>query len=261
MKKNLPITFIQTKLVWENKEQNLAHFEECFKAVPKESKLVVMPEMFSTGFSMRPEVFGETMEGETLAWMKVQAKKLKASIVGSVIIAENGKFYNRLLWVKTNGEVEYYDKRHCFRYANEHKYYTGGTKQLIVELEGWKFGCFVCYDLRFPVWCRNKNLKYDAAIFIANWPLARREHWKSLLTARAIENQSYVIGVNRLGKDQKGIEHVGDSVVIDPQGSQISTAFSNDFAVETVVLNATFIKKYRKEFPASMDADEFDLVE
>lgn len=261
MKKNLPVTFIQTNLVWEDKQQNFAHFEDCFKAVPKESKLVVLPEMFSTGFSMKPELFAETMNGESVQWMKRESKKLNTCIVGSLIITEGGKYYNRLLWVKPNGDVEFYDKRHCFRFANEHKYYTGGTKQLTVELEGWKFGCFVCYDLRFPVWCRNKELKYDVAIFIANWPSARREHWKSLLVARAIENQSYVIGVNRLGKDKKGFEHVGDSAVIDPQGSQISTAFSNDFAVETIVLNAAFIKKYRKEFPASMDADQFSLEE
>ena len=150
---------------------------------------------------------------------------------------------------------QYYNKYHCFRYADEHLHYTGGDKELIVELEGWQFACYICYDLRFPVWSRNTNLKYDVALYIANWPAKRSEHWKTLLKARAIENQAYTIGVNRIGNDGKGFGHSGDSIVLNGQGEQISNTESNKFSIETITLNANELIDYRNKFPAWMDAD------
>jgi len=257
--KNLNISIIQTELAWEDKQANLNHFETCLQQVPDDSNLVVLPEMFTTGFSMSPKYFAEKMSGESVEWMRKQAISLKKTIVGSLIVEENKQYYNRLIWMQPDGKLQHYNKRHCFRYADEHLHYTGGDKELIVELEGWKFACYICYDLRFPVWSRNTNLKYDVALYIANWPATRSEHWKTLLKARAIENQAYTIGVNRIGKDGKGFDHSGDSVVLNGQGEQISNTEPNQFSVETITLNANKLVEYRKRFPAWMDTDEFNI--
>lgn len=259
MNKGLYISIIQTELVWEDKAKNLLHFEACFSDVPEESRVIVLPEMFTTGFSMQPEKFAESMTGETVCWMVENAKSLKKNIVGSVIIEENQKFYNRLIWVEPNGDIHTYNKKHCFRYANEHLHYTPGKEELIVNIEGWNIGCYICYDLRFPVWSRNTNLKYDAALYIANWPERRAEHWSALLKARAIENQSYAIGVNRIGSDGNGIHHSGDSVVIGPKGNRISSTQPNSFSIETVVLSKKDLLEYRTQFPAYLDGDNFSL--
>ena len=256
---NIKISIIQTELVWENKTANLKHFEACLKQVPKESKLVILPEMFTTGFSMNPKIFAEKVTGNSVDWMRNQAAELNKNIVGSLIIEEEEKYYNRLIWMKPNGEFESYDKRHCFRYANEHLHYTGGSEELIINLNGWKISCYICYDLRFPVWSRNTKLKYDVALYIANWPAIRSNHWNTLLQARAIENQSYVIGVNRIGKDGKGFEHSGNSCVIDPQGITISKTIPNEFSVETITLNSEKLINYRNNFPASLDNDNFNI--
>tara|TARA_B100000795_G_C22806541_1_gene445286 strand:+ start:11638 stop:12402 length:765 start_codon:yes stop_codon:yes gene_type:complete len=253
--KNINISIIQTELAWEDKPTNLNHFETCLQQVPEDSRLVILPEMFTTGFSMNPKKLAEKMSGESVEWMRKQAISLNKTIVGSVIIEENKQYYNRLIWMKPDGKFQYYNKHHCFRYADEHLHYTGGDKELIVELEGWQFACYICYDLRFPVWSRNTNLKYDVALYIANWPAKRSEHWKTLLKARAIENQAYTIGVNRIGNDGKGFGHSGDSIVLNGQGEQISNTESNKFSIETITLNANELIDYRNKFPAWMDAD------
>lgn len=260
MTKDLNISFIQTELTWEDKVTNLKHFEECFTKVPLKSNLVILPEMFSTGFSMQPEQFAEPMNGETVQWIEEQAKKLNKHVVGSIIISEEGKYYNRLIWAEPNGVLHTYDKKHCFRYADEHLHYEPGKEELIVNIEGWNIACYICYDLRFPVWSRNESLKYDVSLYVANWPERRAEHWKALLKARAIENQAYVVGVNRIGEDGNGISHSGDSVVHDPKGEVISTTKPNHFSIETVVLKQDEIIDYRKQFPAFMDGDKFELI-
>ena len=256
---NIKISIVQTEIVWENKTANLKHFETCLKQVPKESKLVILPEMFTTGFSMNPKAFAEKITGNSVDWMRKQAAELNKDIVGSLIIEEEEKYYNRLIWMKPNGEFQSYDKRHCFRYANEHLHYTGGSEELIVNLNGWKISCYICYDLRFPVWSRNTNLKYDVALYIANWPAIRGKHWNTLLQARAIENQAYVVGVNRIGKDGKGFDHSGNSCVIDSQGIIISKTVPNEFSVETITLDSEKLINYRNSFPASMDNDNFNI--
>ncbi len=257
--KNINISIIQTELAWEDKLANLNHFETCLQQIPEDSRLVVLPEMFTTGFSMNPKKLAEKMSGQSVEWMRKQAISLNKTIVGSLIIEENSQYYNRLIWMKPDGEFQYYNKHHCFRYANEHLHYADGDKELIVELEGWKLACYICYDLRFPVWSRNTNLKYDVALYIANWPAKRREHWKTLLKARAIENQCYTIGVNRIGKDGGNLSHSGDSCVINEQGEKISNTEPNKVSIETITLNAINLIDYRKKFPTYLDADKFNI--
>ena len=256
---NISITTIQSDLYWENKKANLDMFSSLIKKVPKESKIVVLPEMFTTGFSTTPKNLAESMEGESVKWMLKQAIISNKNIVGSLIIKEDNTFFNRLIVAQPNEELFYYDKRHLFRYADEHLNYEGGNDQLILNIEGVKFAFFVCYDLRFPVWSRNIKLKYDAAIYIANWPEKRRDHWITLLKARAIENQAFIVGVNRIGCDGKGISHSGDSMVFNPMGKKISTTHPNESIVETTKLNLELLNNYRAKFPAYLDVDDFTI--
>ena len=218
---NLNITLIQSELHWQNTGANLAMFEEKIWQIKEDTDLIILPEMFTTGFSMDAASLAEHMNMTTFKWMKQQAKQTKAVIVGSYIVFENGKYYNRLIWMQPNGEYDYYDKRHLFRMANEHQTYTAGKRRIIKELKGWKLFPLICYDLRFPVWSRNVNLVYDAAIFIANWPTPRNHAWDILLQARAAENLAYVVGVNRVGKDGIGKEYVGGSGVVDFKGNVV----------------------------------------
>lgn len=256
---NISITTIQSNLHWENKEKNLSMFSNLIKEASEESKIVVLPEMFSTAFSMSPEALAESMDGDSVKWMLNQAKASNKLIVGSLIIKDNNSYYNRLIVAQPNGELQHYNKRHLFRYANEHLNYKGGKDQLIVDIEGVKFAFFVCYDIRFPVWSRNVNLKYDVAVYIANWPEKRRDHWMTLLKARSIENQAFVIGVNRIGDDGNGIAHSGDSMVFNPLGKKISITKPNESKVETVKLNIESLNDYRAKFPAYLDVDDFKI--
>ena len=256
---DLKITIIQADLHWENIDKNLEMFARKIASIKEETDLIVLPEMFSTGFTMNNKPLAEKMNGKTFEWMKQMAKGKNCVITGSVIIEENGKYFNRLIWMRGDGTFETYDKRHLFRYANEQEYYSAGNKKLIVELKGWKICPQVCYDLRFPVWSRNRNKEYDVLIFVANWPERRNYPREALLLARAIENQSYVIGVNRVGKDGGDINHSGDSVVINPQGEVVAKAKPNEEAVMTVTLSYSALEEWRKKFPAWMDADDFDL--
>lgn len=264
---NLSVTLIQTNLHWEDRKSNLDHFEVKLSEITEKSDLIVLPEMFTTGFTMNPEKLAEEHEGEGLQWMKKKAAELKRVICGSIAVKDNGKYYNRFYWVRPDGSYEFYNKRHLFRMAGEDKHYTAGDKRVIVELKGWKINLQVCYDLRFPVFCRNKWNKeknfeadYDAIIVVANWPEVRSYPWKTLLLARAIENQSYVVGVNRIGADGNNYNHSGDSAVINPRGEIISKTKPHEDIIETVELDWNYLAEFRKVFPVGMDADEYQLT-
>jgi omega-amidase len=255
---NLKITLIQTDISWHNKVANIERFNELIKHHGKGSDLIILPEMFTTGFTMKPMEYAENMDGPAVIQMSGWSDEINADIAGSMIIKEEDKFLNRLVWTKPGGKILFYDKRHLFRMAGEEKVYNSGNKNLTVELKGWKLRPFICYDLRFPVWSRNKNLEYDVAVYSANWPEKRSRHWKSLLRARAIENQCYVIGVNRIGIDGGGISYSGDSTVIDFEGN-ILFEKSHKECVYTIELSFAELQKYRDSFPAWKDADEFSI--
>lgn len=265
---DLLVTTIQTNLKWEDKQANLSMFEEKISKIEK-TEIVVLPEMFSTGFSMQPEKFAESMKGETLQWMSRVSKQKRVIITGSLIITENGNYYNRLIWMLPNGQFGFYDKRHLFAYAGEDNHYTNGDKRLIASVKGWKINLQVCYDLRFPVWSRqDKKMvnsgenqiqpEYDLLVYVANWPERRSHAWRSLLVARAIENQCYVIGVNRVGNDGNGIYHRGDSMIIDPLGETIYH-MPNREDVFTTFISKTHLDEVRSRFPFWKDADPFTI--
>lgn len=259
----LSITTIQTNLIWEDKAANLYALEQKINSIQDPTEIVVLPEMFSTGFSMQPSLFAETMEGETLNWMKKVSTQNKIILTGSIIIEEEGKYYNRLIWMLPNGEYGYYDKRHLFAFGQEDKFYNAGNKRLIAQVKGFKINLQVCYDLRFPVWARQQNksggMEYDVLIYIANWPEKRSHAWKTLLCARAIENQCYVVGVNRVGTDGNSIYHSGNSLVIDPLG-QVLYHMPDDEDVNTVTISKDYLNEVREKFPFWKDGDGFSLV-
>ena len=260
---SLTISIIQSELFWEDKQANLSMFETKIMGIQERTEIVVLPEMFSTGFSMRPKQMAESMEGETVSWMKKIAAAKKIILTGSVIITENGHFYNRLLWVLPNGELGFYDKRHRFAFAGEDKEYTAGNKRLIASVKGWKINLQVCYDLRFPVWARQQpgdTLEYDVLLYVANWPERRSTAWKTLLAARAIENQCYVIGVNRVGNDGNNIYHSGDSMVIDALGN-ILYHKTGEEDIHTLLLQKDLLQEIREKFPFWKDADHFKIMQ
>ncbi len=252
---DLKTTIIQTELVWEDIEANLAGFDDKIDAVKDDTHLIVLPEMFTTGFSMNVVSLAQDMTGSAVKWLREKSRQKNVDIVGSIIVREDGKIFNRLIWSKSQGEIFTYDKRHLFRMAGEEKVYSAGHQNITVELQGWKIRPFICYDLRFPVWTRNIENLYDAAIFIANWPARRSWHWKLLLQARAVENQCYVIGVNRVGTDGKGHLYSGDSSVIDPWGNVIFHK-QNKAITYTAELSYETLQKSRESFPVWMDADK-----
>jgi predicted amidohydrolase len=251
---DLRVALIQAELAWEDPIANLERFYERIARISDDVHLIVLPEMFSTGFSMQPAGLAQPMDGPAVAWMQERAQEFQADIAGSLMVEEQGQFYNRLIWAKPDGRIATYDKKHLFRYAGEEKVYMSGRNLLTVTCQGWKIRPFVCYDLRFPIWTRNIDSAYDAAIFVANWPERRAPHWKALLKARAIENQCYVAGVNRVGTDGKGYRYSGDSRIIDPLGRIVD---SRSYAEATVtgIFSVAILEDYRKTFPAWMDAD------
>jgi omega-amidase len=260
----LTVTTIQTNLAWEDKAANLELLENKINAIKERTEIVVLPEMFSTGFSMRPALFAETMDGETVAWMKRLAANHKIILTGSCIIEETGQYFNRLIWMLPNGQYGYYDKRHLFAYAGEDKHYSAGKKRLIASVKGWKINLQVCYDLRFPVWARQNpsssgekgSPEYDVLIYVANWPEKRNHAWKTLLCARAIENQCYVVGVNRVGNDGNNIYHSGNSLVISPLG-EVLYHMADDEDIFTITLEKETLEAARKKFPFWKDGDGF----
>lgn len=254
----LRVTFIQTPLFWENNEANLTMFSEKISNSTEKTNLIILPEMFTTGFTMHVSALAEKENGETLHWMQAEAKKSNCAIIGSFIVSENNKFYNRLFFVFPDGSYKTYDKRHTFTLAKEHKTYTAGDKHLIVDYLGWKICPLICYDLRFPVWARNTQ-NYDLLIYVANWPERRITAWDALLKARAIENMTYCIGVNRTGLDGNKHSYIGHSAVYDTLGKQISTLdFEKDFT-ETITLEKKHIETNRKHLQFLEDRDNFSL--
>lgn len=260
---SLSVSLIQSSLFWEDKKSNLRMLEEKIMGITKTINLVILPEMFSTGFSMNPSALAETMEGETINWMRRVAMSKKTILTGSIIINEGGKFFNRLIWMLPNGDLGFYDKRHLFAFAGEDQHYTAGKKRLITSVNGWRINLQICYDLRFPVWARQQSRdtsEYDLLIYVANWPEKRNHAWKTLLTARAIENQCYVIGVNRVGKDGNQINHSGDSMLIDPLGNILFTKAQEEI-VHSFELTKDSLKDTRDKFPFWKDADQFNILQ
>ena len=260
----LTMTTIHAALSWEDKAANLSMFEKKINSIEEKTEIVVLPEMFSTGFSMNPEKLAETMDGETVQWMKRVSAENNIILTGSVIIEEGENYFNRLIWMLPNGQHGHYDKRHRFAFAGEDEKYTAGTKRLIASVNGWKINLLVCYDLRFPVWSRQSpgasgEPEYDLIIYVANWPERRSIAWKTLLVARAIENQCYVVGVNRVGNDGNNIYHSGDSMVVDPLG-EILYYKKDEEEIATITLDKTHLQTVREKFPFWKDADGFMIL-
>jgi omega-amidase len=253
------VTIVQQPLVWLDPAANRAHFADVLAPLAGATDLVVLPEMFTTGFTMKPEAHAEAASGPTRDWLVDQARRLDAAVGGSLAVNDNGRFHNRFVLAMPEGPTYWYDKRHLFRMAGEHRHYTPGVHALIVEWRGARLCPLVCYDLRFPVWSRRRpELDYDVAIYSANWPAARRFAWSALLRARAIENQAYCAGVNRIGDDGHGIAHAGDSVVLDFMG-QPQIELQDEAAVVTVPIDIEAVRGWRDKFPAHLDADAFSL--
>jgi omega-amidase len=259
MQNNLHISCIQTELFWEDVEQNLKHFEILFNQLSKSTELVILPEMFTTGFSMKTEKLAEKMDGRSFIWLQEQASKINKIIIGSIIIKDQGEYFNRLFVIFPDGNYEYYDKRHLFRMGNEHKHYSAGNKRLVFNYKNWRICPLTCYDLRFPVWSRNQN-DFDLLIYIANWPESRREVWKKLLPARAIENQVYVAGVNRIGNDGEGLSYAGDTVLINPRGEIMAETKEHKEQIIDANLSLDELNRFRKKFPVGLDADKFKIL-
>jgi omega-amidase len=258
---NLKITTYQGYLFWENPDKNLQNISLRLSGLRTNTDLIVLPEMFNTGFTMSAAELAEPMQGKTMQWMESTAKKYECVVTGSLIISEDGKYYNRLIWMQPDGHYEYYDKRHLFALGKEHNTYTAGKKKLLVELKGWTICPMICYDLRFPVWMRNDpDHLYDLLLIVANWPERRSLHWRTLIPARAVENQAYVIGVNRVGHDGNEVYHSGDSTCIDPNGNVVYYKRDEE-DVYTFTINADELTKTRRALPFLRDADGFHLDE
>jgi predicted amidohydrolase len=269
---SLTFTLIQTNLIWEDKPANLQMLEHKIRSINEKTEVVILPEMFTTGFSMKPEEFAEAMDGDTVNWMKNISAEKKVVVTGSLMIRENGNFYNRMIWMLPNGQYGYYDKRHLFAMGDEHNHYTAGNKRVIAQVKGWKINLQVCYDLRFPVWARQapsltpsadgegQEFEYDVLLYVANWPEKRNHAWKTLLQARAVENQSFAIGVNRVGTDGNDFYHSGDSMVVNPMGEVIYTK-AHDEDVFTITLHKNEVDEIRTKLPFWKDADPFKILE
>ncbi len=258
---NLKISLFQGYLFWENIDKNLQNIAlRLSGGIREKTDLIILPEMFSTGFTMNATALAEPMNGKTMTWMSKIAKQFNCVVTGSLIIEENDQFFNRLIWMEADGTFSYYDKRHLFTLAKEHQTYTAGKKKLIVELKGWKIFPVICYDLRFPVWLRNYDPVYDLLIVVANWPEKRALHWRTLIPARAVENQAYVIGLNRVGHDGNEVYHSGDSTCISPNGNVVYYKRDEE-DVYTFSIIAEEIEKTRRTLPFLRDEDHFKIID
>lgn len=254
---NLTISALQYDIMWENPKENLLKLDKLILDVPNNSDVILLPEMFTTGFSMNTEEMAESMDGSTVNWMRGKAKTLNKVIAGSIIIEDDSKYRNRFLWVEPNGSIQYYDKRHSFGLGGEDEHFTNGNKRVVIKYKNWKIFPIICYDLRFPEWIKN-NLDYDIIINVANWPVERSEHWKSFLNARAIENQAYVVGLNRIGIDEMDRNYIGDSAIINFDGNAMQRLGNIEG-----IMNAKFTKNpldnYRSQFPFLKDQDSYHI--
>jgi omega-amidase len=257
---NLKVTTYQGYLFWENVDKNLQNISLRLSGIRTKTDLIILPEMFNTGFTMEAERLAEPMSGKTMQWMQATAQKYDCVVTGSLAIMDNGNYYNRLIWMRADGSYEYYDKRHLFAMGKEHQVFSPGKKKLLVELNGWRICPMICYDLRFPVWMRNVDPQYDLLLIVANWPERRALHWRTLIPARAVENQAYVIGVNRVGHDGNEVYHSGDSTCIDPMGKVIYYKRDEE-DVYTFTINAEEIEKTRRAMPFLKDMESFHLDE
>nr|WP_295712268.1 amidohydrolase [uncultured Halomonas sp.] len=260
-------SLVQCDLRWEDPQANHAHLEELLGELDsRDTDLIVLPEMFATGFTMNSREMAQPMaESQSVTWLQTQAQARNCVMIGSVAIKEGGEYFNRLIWATPEGDLTHYDKRHLFRMAGEHERYGMGSERQVVELNGFKLLLSVCYDLRFPVWMRQQPAKgehfeYDALLCIANWPAPRRHPWRTLLQARAVENLSYVIGVNRVGEDAKGLAYSGDSLLVDFKGEPLIDQPAHTPFIETGTLDKTALDAFREKFPAWQDADRFELL-
>ncbi len=254
---DLKLAIIQSFLHWEDKEANLQMFNQKIE-VTDDVDLIVLPETFNTGFCMKKaSTYAEPMDGPTIAWMAKKAALKNAVITASLMIEENGSYYNRLIWMRPDGTYEYYDKRHLFRLAYEQNYFEPGIEKKIVHLKGWNICLNICYDLRFPVWCRNIQNQYDVLLFVANWPTKRITHWDMLLKARAIENLSYVVGCNRMGKDGTGMEHSGNSMSVSPLGEVMQESAKEEIIY--TILDHKILDSTRNRLQFYKDADTFSI--
>jgi predicted amidohydrolase len=258
MQNELKIALIQANLVWENPIQNRINFSEKINTISAAIDLIILPEMFTSGFTMNAKTIAETMDGETFTWLKQTAQEKDAAITGSLVVKEYGNYFNRCFFVEPDGTISTYDKRHTFTLAGEHKVYKAGKTKIIINYKGWKICPLVCYDLRFPVWARNTE-NYDLLLYVANWPKVRISAWDALLKARAIENMSYCIGVNRVGLDGNNYEYPGHSAAFDVLGHRMDAIPEDLEAIEYVVLEKHHIKKHREKLNFINDRDEFTL--
>ncbi len=260
MKENLKIALVQSHLAWENAVQNRSMFTKKIRTISEDTDLIILPEMFTTGFTMNAAEVAESMEGDTLCWMKEMARETNCAIVGSIVVREENKYFNRLIFMFPNGVYETYDKHQLFTLAKEQEVYTAGQKEVIVEYKGWKIKTLICYDLRFPVWARNTS-GYDVLLYVASWPKRRIGAWDTLLRARAIENMCYCIGVNRIGLDGMGYEYNGHSAIYDVLGKSIlqDTPIEKD-SILYATLEASNVKTTREALPFLADRDDFKLL-
>lgn len=261
---DLNITLVQANLLWENATMNLKHFESLFEKISG-TDLIILPEMFTTGFTMESKSFADFMEGKSVNWMRSQSQKKEAVITGSLIIEDEGKFFNRLIWMQPDGELNYYDKRHLFSLAGEEKHYEAGKRKIFPEIHEWKILPLICYDLRFPVWSRQSppftelgSHPYDLLLYVANWPQRRIYAWQQLLIARAIENQCFVAGVNRVGDDGNGVEHSGHSAIINAMGEKLIEIVGEESVIQHT-LSFENLSRVRENLPFLNDRDEFEL--
>jgi len=255
--KALTISLVQTGLIWQQAEANCAHISNMLDEHSDSTDLIILPEMFNSGFTLDATKVAETMDGDSVKWMSQLAEKYHAAVTGSLVIRDRDHNYNRMVIAYPDGNLQYYDKKHLFRMANEQQRYSAGDRRVIVEWHDWRIALYVCYDLRFPVWCRNQN-DTDLMLFIASWPGARSFPWQTLLRARAMENLCYVCGVNRIGTDANKIDYTGDSAVIDMAGNDICQLADAD-TIQTVTLSGDALLQFRKKFPAHLDADLFSV--
>lgn len=260
MNKILKISLIQAEIIWENIEANLSHFSDLLARVEHETDIVILPEMFATGFTMNTTGLAEGFNDKVISWMRKSAALHNFTITGSMIFSEENGIFNRLIWMNPSGTFSFYDKRHLFRMGMENKHYSPGNSKLIIDFGGWKICPLICYDLRFPVWSRNAE-GYDLLIYVANWPSVRSNVWNTLLRARAIENQCYLAAVNRVGNDGEEIEYSGESMILDPHGQLLTQASENKEMVISASIDLDKLNDLRKKFPVSKDSDRFNIID